>query len=236
MRPPLRPATLALGALLIGIAAAGCSSSTSSAPTTTAAPSGNFESLIGKRLPAGELPADNPRKFLSIASPYSHPSNIDGTRYPPLISNNASGQWIAFFDFSTSKAASFFLENLPTNARLINQRILEFDPLKGTTGLYAPSRLYDERGCLWAGGAGQGGSGVGTPSGGTLLANETCTSGTPSSIGVATAFQQGTSVVVVSDQNSSSTVIGGSGNPSSAAQNVSLSEIGENLLNSAGIT
>ncbi len=167
---------------------------------STAAASG-FAALNGKRL-AGTSSST----WLPIASPFKHPTNLDGTITPPVETNDLT-HTVSFFEFKSASATSAFYANPPLAARLITFGIQQYRPLAGATGIAAPARGLDLRECLWAGGAGQGGvAGKGTPSGGTMNASGDCTKGTSSSIGVAIIVRVGN--VVVISQATGTTVIG----------------------------
>ncbi|MGC1237811.1 MAG: hypothetical protein WA860_03365 [Acidimicrobiales bacterium] len=204
-------------------------------PAASAASSG-FEALIGKTLPKGELPANNPTPYLAIANPYIKPKNLDGTAYPPLVVDNSSGDWVAFWDFKNAKTAAAFYEHPPANANILREGIQAWSPIKGSTGVPGRTQLLDERECLWSGGAGQGGaSGKGTPSGGKLESSRKCSVGTASSIGVTTDVLIGKVVVIDSNQSGVPSVIGGPGNPSNATENVLIAKIAISLLAKVGI-
>jgi hypothetical protein len=157
---------------------------------STAAASG-FAALNGKRL-AGTSSST----WLPIASPFKHPTNIDGTITPPVETNDLT-HTVSFFEFKSASAASAFYANPPLAARLITFGIHQYRPLSGATGVQSTSRGLDLRQCLWAGGPGQGGvAGKGTPSGGTMNSAGKCTKGTPSSFGVAILVRVGNVVVI----------------------------------------
>lgn len=225
MRSRYVAATLA--AVAIGVTGCG-SSATSTSPKPT-----GFAALTGKRLSGA------PSSWLPIANPYTHPANVGGTVVPPVEAwgtgaDGVASDSVVFFAFANAADASAFYNNPPLGARIEAVGILAYQPLSGNTGIPAPSRGLDLRSCLWSGGPGQGGTaGKGASSGGNLQTSGQCSVGTASSIGIATIFQRGSVVVIVSSVDT--TVIGGSADPSELSQNAALEISALQLMQTVGL-
>lgn len=172
--------------------------------STKAGPSSQLHKLQGMRLP--HTPG-----WVPIASPFKKPRNVDGTVTPPIQTTSELNS-VAFLEFRSTAAATAFFRK-PTTAGLFIGGPLR--PLSGATGVPKPSRGLDVRTCLFKGGPAKGRT-SGSPN-----AAGKCTTGTPSSLGVAIIVRRGKFVVISEATDHGNTVVGGIA-PASSLTNSSL--------------
>ncbi len=163
------------------------------APVASAS-GGGYQGLMGKRIPGTN------GTWVPIFSP-DPGQNVAGTSTPPLMTEGANTNSVAFFEFPSQGAATKFATSLPLAVRLYFDGILRYQPTAEPVAAPASVRWYDTMACLGP---------AGEPTRYKLNASGTCAVGSGTalgSIGIAEVIQRGKVAVVIDTEGGSQILV-----------------------------